>query len=335
MKLLNINPFNEKYKKDTKIFSKRFNIQSIKNFEELQIGKKDLGLDELRKRLEVRIKHIKDNTPIVSEYLSNFLRKKANYKNQYIENSYYVFNIVEFAEMFIWKEGLRPRESLLRRGEKINLNRQNYFFEEAFNYRKRYYKEPLKSFKDSYFYILAEYERVNFDYNEEEFEYNVLSALYGKHKELQREHLFSINLKKKLEIDEKFKEIRNDLEKGRELNYGENLEQRRIEWNYEKWIDNIGNIFLIEENLNKKAQNASIFEKVEIYLDKKEGTKIKGTKDFLGKIRDLKNKLNLDNDIKTFEDIQDQAEQKLAIESFKLMIDIRHYKILEFFAHRF
>jgi len=192
---------------------------------------------------------------------------------------------------------------------------------------------------------LAEFERVNFGYDEDSFKKNIIEPLSRKPRGLQREHLFSVNSEEKELLKKAFEKIRREL-------YKEpypSKEEEEKDWNYEKWVDNIGNIFLVESKLNISEGNRSIFDKAETYKEKtgENYPDIRGTKDFAKKILKLrsefKKELNLkEYEFKTFKDLKQILEQKgqsgyypYIIEAFKLLVDIRHYKILEFFAHRF
>uniref|UniRef100_UPI0025E17173 DUF1524 domain-containing protein n=1 Tax=Persephonella sp. TaxID=2060922 RepID=UPI0025E17173 len=158
-------------------------------------------------------------------------------------------------------------------------------------------------------------------------------GLSERPRKFQREHFFSKG------ADDKFKEIFNRTiqKEYEECINDENLyssaEDKDKDLNYDKWIDNIGNIFLLKADLNLDAKNRSILKKAKKYSEKAE---IEGTKCFMKeKVLKLQELLRTDENFFEEELRKNDAKTELVIRAFKLLIDIRHYKILEFFTHRF
>ncbi|MEO2069604.1 MAG: DUF262 domain-containing protein [Desulfurobacteriaceae bacterium] len=327
-------------------FNKTFDVEEEQKFL-LEERKKKLGLVSFKERLEKRIDYLKKKFKDSAEFLEEYLKHESSCLKEFLTERAYILNILEFSEMFVWKLGKRPWGGLFNFSNHLKEGKYRFISSQSNKcYRKDFYKYPIYDFREDYFYVLAEFERINFDYDKSSFEKNILKPLSKRPRGLQREHLFSVNSQEKDLLKEAFKRIERDFYKN-DLPYSLEEEKER-DWDYEKWVNNIGNIFLVESKLNISEGNRSIFDKAETY-EKKTGENypdIKGTKDFAKKIIGLKNKLKnelkLRDEFRSFKELEQILEQRgvredylYIVEAFKLLVDIRYYKILMFFACRF
>ncbi len=216
-----------------------------------------------------------------------------------------LFNIVEENELAIWTIGKRPVGSFIWEGDnvdKIVEHVRNF----SLGYKREYLVRDLGY--GNYKYVLFEYERLFYDYTDEElnrvFDYDVDE---DDGILIQREHIFSQNA----------------------VNYQElkDVWLRSINENYDDWIWKIGNIALLEHTINiGNAGNKTVWEKADYYLQ----SAFKGTRALAEEIKRLKHFVDA-----AVVSAPDSEKLSVLHLPFKLLLEIREMELLAFVFCRF
>jgi hypothetical protein len=216
-----------------------------------------------------------------------------------------IYNLIEENELSIWTIGKRPVGSFVWESndvEKIVEHVRNF----SFGYKKEYLVRDLGygNFK----YILYEYERIVYDYSDEElskiFDYDIDE---DDGIQIQREHIFSQNAVNYQELKDVWLKTTNE--------------------NYDDWIWKIGNIALLEHTINiGNAGNKLIWEKADYYQQ----SAFKGTRALAEEIKRLKAFVD-----STLLSVSDAEKQMIMHLPFKILMEIREMELLAFVFYRF
>lgn len=208
-------------------------------------------------------------------------------------------NLIEENELAIWTINKRPVGNFIWWSDKLNeiLEHVRNF---SFWYKRDYMLRDLGY--GNYKYILFEYERLTQDYSDSELA-QILD--YDVDEDdgimIQREHIFAQNAVNHDQVKDIWLKTTNE--------------------NYDDWIWRIGNIALLEHNINiAGAGNKTVWDKAAAYQD----SAFKGTRALGRGILELKGlceRLNLNE------------EQTLL--AFKILFEMRELELLAFTFYRF
>lgn len=234
----------------------------------------------------------------LSEKLAKTMRNIEKFK-QYAAKDLSPINLLEENELSIWKINKRPVSNFLwpdENLEKVLEHIRNFSFE----YKKSYLVRDLSY--TNYKYVLFEYERLSQNYTDKELD-DIFNFDIDEDDgiQIQREHIFSQNPEDHQELKDLLLKTTNE--------------------NYDDWIWKIGNISLLEHNINiAGAGNKKVWEKALAYR----GSCFKGTQSLAEDILKLK-------ELSALANITDNTLNL----SLKLFFEIRGMELLAFTFYRF
>lgn len=249
-----------------------------------------------------------------NDALLKLLRQKLNrtlirindFQN-YLDNRYIsAVNLIEKAEMSIWKNGKRPVGNFIKREKNVDR-----LLTHTLDFTYRYKEKSNYLLRDFGFsnikYLLLEYERMVFKNNNNYQKILDVEIDTQDKVTIQREHIYPVTPDEKM--NQKIKDIW----------YANNQER------YSAWIWKIGNVTLLEHNINiGNASNKSIWEKADIYHKHK--TLFLHTQELADDIIEIKTLLNK---------LQIADDDSLTHYSFKILLEIRELELLSFLYCRF
>ncbi|MBF0547523.1 MAG: DUF262 domain-containing protein [Candidatus Riflebacteria bacterium] len=300
-KEVGINPFGQEYRT-----SKSEELQKIKLFEDIDRIKGCYNKLNVMVNLEGSAT-AKDIEPIwanptvksfITAYYKQALFNIAKFQT-YSNKNLSIFNLIEENELSIWKNNKRPIGRFLwdkSSIEKIVSHIKTF----SFWYKKDFLIRDLSY--GNYKYVLYEYERLTQQYSNEEltrlldFDIDEEDGI-----DIQREHIFA-------QSPENFQELKD-------------LWLKTTNENYDDWVWKIGNIALLEHQINiGDAGNKKIWNKAESYLR----SQFKGTKELAETILKLRAAITSTN-----------ASDDIAFLAYKILIEIRELELLAFTFYRF
>jgi uncharacterized protein with ParB-like and HNH nuclease domain len=230
---------------------------------------------------------------------------KIDLYRQYAGRPATLFNIIEENELAIWKIGKRPVSNFVWEGsdaEKVVEHVRNFSFE----YKQEYLIRDLNY--SNYKYVLFEYERLNYGYDDEElrrvFDYDIDE---DDGIQIQREHIFAQNSVDYQELKDTWLRSTNE--------------------NYDDWIWKIGNVALLEQTINiGNAGNKPVWEKADYYMQ----SCFRGTQSLVKDIKQLKRCIDIEAAT-----APDKDKPFVMHLPFKLMLEIRELELLAFAFYRF
>ena len=253
-----------------------------------------------------QMQHYKGIFSLLQKKLSRALQR-INTFQYYLDNRYVsVINLIEKIELSIWKTGKRPIGSFITNEKNVD-SLLVHTMDFMYNYKdKQNYLLRDFGFSDIK-YLLLEYERVVY---RNESNYRKILDIETENESdvtIQREHIYPVNPDEK--IRSKLKEIWYDNDKER----------------YENWIWKIGNVTLLEHNINiGNASNKTIWEKASIY--KRKDTLFLHTKELADDILEIKTVLN---------SLKIEETHAVTHYAYKLLLEIREIELLSFLYCRF
>ncbi len=216
-----------------------------------------------------------------------------------------LFNFIEENELAIWSIGKRPVGSFVWEGKDTS-EIIKHIRDFSYGYKKEYLVRDLAY--GNYKYVLYEYERLIYDYSDEE-----LSEIFDLDIDeddgimIQREHIFAQGAVNYQDLKDAWLKTTNE--------------------NYDDWIWRIGNITLLEHTINiGNAGNKCIWEKADYY----EQSHFKGTKAIADEIKCLKRLIN-----ETTASASGTDCHFLSLLPFKILLEIRELELLAFTFYRF
>ncbi len=243
---------------------------------------------------------------ILQKKLNRSLQRINSFQD-YLDNRYIsIINLVEKIEMSIWKSGKRPIGSFIK-----NENDVDSLLKHTMNFMYKYKDDHNYLLRDFGFsnikYLLLEYERIVYRNSNNYQKILDLEVEIDDNVTIQREHIYPVTPDDK--IASKLKEIWYDNKKER----------------YENWIWKIGNITLLEHNINiGNASNKTIWEKASIY--KKKESLFLQTQELADDILELKD---------IFDALGIEENSSVSHYAYKLLLEIRELELLSFLYCRF
>lgn len=225
--------------------------------------------------------------------------------SEFANKSPSLFNVIEECELSIWSTGKRPVGSFVWRSNDV-AEIVGHVSNFSAGYKRDYLIRDLGY--GHYKYILFEYDRLHFSYPDADlarlFDYDIDE---DDGLQIQREHIFAQSAVNYASLKEVWLTTTSE--------------------NYDDWIWELGNITLLEHNLNiGGAGNKSIWEKADVYLK----SQFQGTRALALDIKRMKELIDA-----SATGLADDDKARLLGLPYKLLLEIRNLELLTFTYYRF